>query len=197
MTVRLGMLLLDCTTNAPGKDDDMADSFCLVPSKADPSAALKQENALLKAQLDEERKKLAMAERVLKQRQEQDLQLRDSIMLARKEVSISLIAANLDQSRGLQAHRAMASSMAIRPPQPLVVPAPPALVAPSTPPAVPVPPVVPVDIGALNINVPPAPSAPPTGGRDREAQLVRRVRELEEDVRLMRVENDKQVRHLR
>lgn len=66
----------------------MADSFCMIPSKSDPPvAALKQENAILKAQLEEERKRLAMAERALKQRQEQDNHLRESIMLARKEVS--------------------------------------------------------------------------------------------------------------
>ena len=67
----------------------MADSFCLVPSKPDPSiATLKKENAIMKAQLEEERRKLAAAERILKQRQEQDVHLRESIMLARKEVRV-------------------------------------------------------------------------------------------------------------
>ncbi len=37
-------------------------------------------------------------------------------------------------------------------------------------------------------------SPSPSGGRDREAQFLRRIRELEEEVRLVRVENDKQVR---
>ncbi|KDQ59448.1 hypothetical protein JAAARDRAFT_33011 [Jaapia argillacea MUCL 33604] len=50
------------------------------------------------------------------------------------------------------------------------------------------------DLSALNINIPPVP--PPVAalnaGRDREAQLVRRVRELEEDVRVLRVDNEKQ-----
>ncbi len=69
----------------------MADSFCLVPSKADaPVSLLKKENAVLKDQLEKERLKLAVAERMLKQRQEQDQHLRDSIMLARKEASTSL-----------------------------------------------------------------------------------------------------------
>lgn len=69
-------------------DDDMADSFCMIPSKSDPPVTiLKQENAILKAQLEEERKRLAAAERMLKQRQEQDHHLRESIMLARKEVT--------------------------------------------------------------------------------------------------------------
>ena len=34
---------------------------------------------------------------------------------------------------------------------------------------------------------------PGNPGRDREAQLVRRVRELEEEVRTLKVENEKQV----
>lgn len=65
----------------------MADSFCLIPSKADPSApSLKDENAALKAELEKQRQQLANMEQALKVRQEQDLQLRDSIMIARKEV---------------------------------------------------------------------------------------------------------------
>ena len=52
-----------------------------------------------------------------------------------------------------------------------------------------------VDLGALNINIPsvPAPMAALNAGRDREAQLLRRIRDLEEDLRVARVENDKQV----
>ena len=57
----------------------------------------------------------------------------------------------------------------------------------------------PVDIASLNIKVPvpsPAPAhvAPVNAGRDRDPQLVRRVRELEEEVRNLRNENEKQVR---
>lgn len=57
----------------------------------------------------------------------------------------------------------------------------------------------PVDIASLNINVPvpppvPAPVAALNGGRERDPQLVRRVRELEEEVRNLRTENEKQVR---
>ncbi|KAJ3492102.1 hypothetical protein NLI96_g249 [Meripilus lineatus] len=136
--------------------DDMADSFCLIPSKTEPSLSiLKKENSTLKADLEEAQKQLALAERTLKQRKEQDLQLRDSIMLARKE-----------------AQRAMSSSMAIRPPVP--------------------PP--PVDLSALSMNPPPvpAPVAALNPSRDREAQLLRRIRELEDDLRSARVENEKQ-----
>lgn len=69
----------------------MADSFCLIPSKADPSTpSLKDENAALKAELEKQRQQLANMEQALKVRQEQDLQLRDSIMIARKEVRFLL-----------------------------------------------------------------------------------------------------------
>lgn len=84
---------------ADGSDDDMVDSFFMIPSKSDPPiSALKQENAQLKSQLEEERKRLAMAERMLKQRQEQDHHLRESIILARKEVS-SISQATLQPAR--------------------------------------------------------------------------------------------------
>lgn len=52
-----------------------------------------------------------------------------------------------------------------------------------------------VDLSALNINLPavPAPVTALNVGRDREAQLLSRIRELEEDVRVVRMENEKQV----
>ncbi|KAI6039013.1 hypothetical protein EDC04DRAFT_2868139 [Pisolithus marmoratus] len=52
----------------------------------------------------------------------------------------------------------------------------------------------PVDFSALNINLPPVPT-PVTAlnaGRDRDAQHMRRIRELEEELRNLRTENDKQ-----
>ncbi|KAG1800838.1 uncharacterized protein HD556DRAFT_1438836 [Suillus plorans] len=51
-----------------------------------------------------------------------------------------------------------------------------------------------VDLSALNINLPavPAPVTALNVGRDREAQLLSRIRELEEDVRVVRMENEKQ-----
>ena len=77
-------------------DDDMADSFCLIPSKSEPSAAsLKEENASLKAELEKQRQQLVNMEAALKARQEQDQQLRDSIMLARKEVRYSVLPVRL------------------------------------------------------------------------------------------------------
>ena len=68
----------------------MTDSFFVIPSKSDQSiATLKKENTILRAQLEEERKRRIEAENNLKKRQEHDQHLRDSIMLARKEVSPS------------------------------------------------------------------------------------------------------------
>ena len=68
----------------------MADSFFMIPSKSEaPLATLEKENAALKAQVEAQQAKLVAAERMMKQRQEQDQQLRGSIMLARKEVNCS------------------------------------------------------------------------------------------------------------
>jgi len=52
----------------------------------------------------------------------------------------------------------------------------------------------PADLSALNLNLPtvPTPITPGNAGRDREAQLLRRIRELEEEVRAVRTENEKQ-----
>lgn len=54
------------------------------------------------------------------------------------------------------------------------------------------------DLNALNMALPPMPSAilpvPTVPNRDKEAQLSRRVKELEEEVRAVRIENEKQVR---
>ena len=67
-------------------------------------------------------------------------------------------------------------------------------VSPSVPP-LPPPVTLPVDIAALNVNMPPAiPSASVTTTRDREAPLLRRIRELEDELRGVRAENEKQVR---
>ncbi|CAL1704150.1 unnamed protein product [Somion occarium] len=124
-------------------------------SDAESSAsALKRENAALKAKVEEMQKQMELADRALKQRKEHDQQLRDSIMLARKE-----------------AQRAMTSSMMRQGPAP-------------------------VDLATLTINTPPVPAAVavlnPQPGRDREAQLLRRVRELEEELRMAKIDNEKQ-----
>lgn len=55
-----------------------------------------------------------------------------------------------------------------------------------------------VDLAALTINAPPIPSPVatlnPNSSRDRETQLLKRIRDLEEEVRAVRIENEKQVR---
>ena len=52
----------------------------------------------------------------------------------------------------------------------------------------------PVDIATLNLGVPvPTPGAPVSGPRERDPLLTRRVRELEDEVRNLRAENEKQV----
>lgn len=53
-------------------------------------------------------------------------------------------------------------------------------------------PAPPLDFSSLNINVPAVPIPGITTGR--EAQYARRVKELEDELRLMRVENEKNVR---
>jgi len=137
------------------EDYDSSDSFCMIPSKSEPSSStLKKENASLRAEVQAVQKQLEAAERTLKLRKEQDQQLRDNIAVARRE-----------------AHRAMGASLVgQRPGQ-------------ST-----------FDLNSLNLNLLPTPSplVPPNPGRDRETQLMRRVKELEEEVRTVRVENEKQ-----
>jgi hypothetical protein len=49
----------------------------------------------------------------------------------------------------------------------------------------------PLDLSSLNINVPPVPI--PGINTGREAQYARRVKELEDELRLMRGENEKHV----
>ncbi|KAH9998973.1 hypothetical protein BJV77DRAFT_978295 [Russula vinacea] len=138
------------------EDYDSSDSFYFIPSKSEPSQpALKEENNILRSELEGMQKRLENAERMLKLRQEQDQQLRENIAVARRE-----------------AHRAMGASMhaAQRTGQ-------------ST-----------FDLASLNLNLVPAPPpvVPISTNRDREAQLSRRVKELEEELRGMRVENEKQ-----
>lgn len=75
--------------------DELSESFCLIPglpgahSSPSSSTLLKRENSELKAQIETIQKQLAATERVLKLRKEQDVQLRDSIVMARREVCLS------------------------------------------------------------------------------------------------------------
>lgn len=58
----------------------------------------------------------------------------------------------------------------------------------------------PVDVPAFTIAAPPMPSPVPVltpgSNRDRESQLLKRIRDLEDELRLVRVDNEKQVRIL-
>jgi len=128
------------------EDDELAESFCLIPSGDEP-ATLSKENASMKTELTSLRERLASVEAALKARQEQDLVLRGNILSARKEAQRVMTASAMGQPR-------------------------------------PVP-----DFGSLNLTVTPAPPPP---SRDREAQLTRKVRELEEDMKVLRAENESQ-----
>jgi len=65
----------------------MEDSFFFVPSVVSPSMKLLQaENTTLKAELQMTKTRLANAEQVIRNRQEQEKQLKDSILMVRREV---------------------------------------------------------------------------------------------------------------
>ena len=71
-------------------DYDSSDSFCLVPSNQQPGSAvskLKKENVALKERLHLIESQMESLQKQITQRREQDQQLRDHIILARKEVS--------------------------------------------------------------------------------------------------------------
>jgi len=129
---------------------DSSDSFCLIPSTSENTntiTQLKKENSTLKSKIDAMQTQMSTVRKQMALRNEQDLQLRDHIITARKE-----------------AQRAMAASTSFS-------------AAPNS---------------MMNIAGASLHSPSPSGGRDREAQFLRRIRELEEEVRLVRVENDKQ-----
>jgi chromosome segregation ATPase len=144
-------------------DDDLAESFFLIPTSSEGKKTapnpLQKENDALKAEVETLRKRVADQEKALRARIDQDRELRDSIVVAKRE-----------------AQRVIASSTVL-PPRPNTMP----------------------DIAGLNINLPNIPPvvptlSPPAGreSREREAQLMRQVRELEEEARALRSENEKQ-----
>lgn len=68
---------------------DSSDSFCLIPSTSDSTktvAKLKKENSTLKSRLESMEKQMISVQKQIALRNEQDQQLRDNIVLARKEV---------------------------------------------------------------------------------------------------------------
>ncbi|KAI0315519.1 hypothetical protein OF83DRAFT_1164757 [Amylostereum chailletii] len=156
-STRVGQSVIDLRNDfdeIAEEDYDSSDSFCLVPSKSEPSSfTLKKENEAMKLQIETMQKQLETADRMLKQRKEQDQQLRDSIAVARREATRAMGASFVAQRPGQSPSFSMLT--------PSLIPTPPA---------------------------PP----PHNAGRDREAQSMRRVRELEEEIRNARVENEKQ-----
>lgn len=151
------------------KGDELSGSFFLIPTGSEASpAALKNENTTLKAEIVSLKNRLETTERVLKLRREQDVHLRDSVFQATREVSLFyFIRSPAVHLWCLKAQRALgASSMFPRPPQP-------------------------PDFNNLNMNVPAIPI--PGINTAREAQYAKRIKELEEELRLMKVENDKNV----
>lgn len=152
----------------------MDESFYVIPSVASPSMkALQSENATLKLELQSTKTKLGHAEKAIKIRQEQERVLRDSIISVRREVTASFFWESSLMS--FQAHRAMSSS-AVGGRQ--------------------------ASLAALESTFPIFSQALPEGSPqitpaphalEREAQYMRRIRDLEEEIRLSRVENEKNV----
>jgi len=68
-------------------DDDLAESFFVIPS-GDEKNQLKKENAALKAEISTLQNQLSEMKVVLKMRQDKDNALRDNILHARREVRI-------------------------------------------------------------------------------------------------------------
>ena len=68
--------------------DDLSGSFYVVSSGPEPSpATLKRENTALKSEVAAMKTRLEAMDKVIKIRKEQDLQLRDSIYMATREVN--------------------------------------------------------------------------------------------------------------
>ncbi|KAH7107445.1 hypothetical protein BKA62DRAFT_683420 [Auriculariales sp. MPI-PUGE-AT-0066] len=168
-------------------DDSDSDTFFVVPV-APSVKSLQTENTKLKDQLKAAEAKLATAQQHIRMRAELEQQLRDGLLTARSQMQHRLGASamlplqNSSPKVGstllsMQAgHNSPTFDMSFPnlklPTVPGITPAPaPGLVAPIVAPLA-------------------APLAGPT--RDREATLLRRTRELEEELRVTREENEKQ-----
>ncbi|KAG7452703.1 uncharacterized protein BT62DRAFT_989790 [Guyanagaster necrorhizus] len=126
--------------------DELSESFFLIPSDSEPSnAALKKENIGLKVEVETLQRRLEAAEKAMAIRKEQDIQLRDSIYQATKEVAQRTMGTSMNLQR---------TAMDLNPHVPVPLPI-------------------------------------PGYHTAREAQYARRVKELEDDLRAVRVENEK------
>lgn len=126
-------------------DDDLAESFFVIPS-GDEKQKLRKENATLKAEISTLRDQLSEMNAILKMRQDKDNALRDNILHARREAQRVMTASVVGQQTPRQ--------------------------------------LVPPDLGSLSIT--------PNVSREREGQLNKRVRELEEDIKVLKAENESQ-----
>ncbi|KAF9792341.1 hypothetical protein BJ322DRAFT_1102857 [Thelephora terrestris] len=126
-------------------DDDLAESFFVIPS-GDEKQKLRKENSALKAEISTLRDQLSEMNVVLKMRQDKDNALRDNILHARREAQRVMTASVVGQQTPRQ--------------------------------------LAPPDLGSLSIT--------PSTTRDREAQLNKRIKELEEDIKVVKAENESQ-----
>jgi len=126
-------------------DDDLAESFFVIPS-GDEKQKLRKENSALKAEISTLRDQLSEMNVVLKMRQDKDNALRDNILHARREAQRVMTASVVGQQTPRQ--------------------------------------LAPPDLGSLSIT--------PSATRDREAQLNKRIKELEEDIKVVKAENESQ-----
>ena len=142
----------------------------MIPSATDSTLVtkLRQENASLKREITCLDQQLEIAERM---RVAQEQQIRDRVSLARREVRVPGCHMSIWLTFAISKTQRVMNS-GILPQRPTQTS---------------------LDLSALNLNIPPlsAFSGPINVGR--EAQLVRRVKDLEEEVRAVRTENEKQV----
>ncbi|KZV90424.1 hypothetical protein EXIGLDRAFT_677124 [Exidia glandulosa HHB12029] len=140
-------------------DSSSSESFFVIPTTPTVKS-LQTENARMREQLKAAEERLAAAEKHIKQRADQEQQLRDGLLNARQQMQQRLGASTVL-------------------PQPIVDMSFPNLKIPGVPGLSPLAAPVP----------PPLPLSGPT--RDRETMLIRRTRELEDELRGTREENDK------
>ena len=79
------MCVVSASSDMGFSDDDLAESFFVIPS-GDEKSKLRKENAALKAEISTLQNQLSEMKAILKMRQDKDNALRDNILHARREV---------------------------------------------------------------------------------------------------------------
>lgn len=161
------LCILFVSTLTHCQDSPYGEAFLMIPSATDPSllSNLQKENETLRLELASIQQRLDLAERM---RMEQEEQLRERIGHARREVIFIGSNRDIRLTSSQQAQRVKNSGLL--PPRPVHS----------------------VDHSSLNVNFPSlTPMAHPAGSR--EQHLKCRVKELEEEVKTVRIENEKQV----